>query len=721
MKRILLVLAALLFAVVVPAQTKKVAEHVEELVASKVPFKKIVPYKVSGKVNADAEKVAGDATYATLQKEIAADVAANRYEYIEMELPYNGKMVTMQLYRVELLAEGFHADTDKASGISVERGAHYRGIIKGDSRSIAAFNFFRNEVNGIVSSQAEGNIVAGKLQIPGNTSDYIIYSDGKMKVPNTFHCDVNDDQFGDKIRKSVAQTERSVQSNKCVTVYFEIDYDLFQQNGSSTEQTTNWMNSVFNNVQTLYANDGITVALKSIYIWTTDDPYEGQSSSDYLGQFSQVRPVFDGDVGQLVGIDEGGLGGVAATIGGICGDFNFSYADVMFSFATVPSFSWTVEVITHELGHLLGSPHTHGCYWNGNNTAIDGCGTQAGYVEGNCAIGPIPSAGTIMSYCHLVSAGINFANGFGPQPAGRILTHVNGSSCLSTDCINTCINTVASYSIINTGLNSVTIQWDDIASSGPWQVAYGSVNSAIFFNWQTATTPTFTATGLNPNTYYKFAIRPICPTGISAANNSVITATAADYCSGIAFTDTGGTSGGYPNRQRVVRTFRPENPDQNIIVTFNAFDTEADFDFLYVYDGPDVNSPLIGAYSGTEGPGTVESTAPDGSLTFEFVSDDNLTGAGWAATVSCSVLSTSDAAFEGFAYYPNPAKGWVTLRAAEQLEGVAVYNVAGQLLVQKEINATGSTVDISAFADGVYFFKVTGNGKEANFRIIKQN
>ncbi|PHK21232.1 hypothetical protein VF12_38605, partial [Nostoc linckia z15] len=67
------------------------------------------------------------------------------------------------------------------------------------------------------------------------------------------------------------------------------------------------------------------------------------------------------------------------------------------------------------------------------------------------------------------------------------------------------------------------------------------------------------------------------------------------------------------------------------------------------------------------------------------------------------------------------AKGWVTLRAAEQLEGVAVYNVAGQLLVQKEINATGSTVDISAFADGVYFFKVTGNGKEANFRIIKQN
>ena len=80
--------------------------------------------------------------------------------------------------------------------------------------------------------------------------------------------------------------------------------------------------------------------------------------------FAQTTPVFDGDVGQLVGIDPGGLGGVAVAINGLCSQNNYSYSDVSFNYNTVPTFSWTVQVITHEMGHLLGSRHTHGCYWN---------------------------------------------------------------------------------------------------------------------------------------------------------------------------------------------------------------------------------------------------------------------------------------------------------------------------------------------------------------------
>jgi predicted Zn-dependent protease len=76
----------------------------------------------------------------------------------------------------------------------------------------------------------------------------------------------------------------------------------------------------------------------------------------------------------LVGDDEGGLGGVAISIAGLCSNQNVSYSDVDLYYEELPMFSWDVEVITHELGHLFGSPHTHGCYWNGNDTAIDGCG-----------------------------------------------------------------------------------------------------------------------------------------------------------------------------------------------------------------------------------------------------------------------------------------------------------------------------------------------------------
>ena len=37
-----------------------------------------------------------------------------------------------------------------------------------------------------------------------------------------------------------------------------------------------------------------------------------------------------------------------------------------------------------------------------------------------------------MSYCHLTSAGINFLNGFGPQPATLIRNRIANASCIST-------------------------------------------------------------------------------------------------------------------------------------------------------------------------------------------------------------------------------------------------------------------------------------------------
>jgi hypothetical protein len=116
--------------------------------------------------------------------------------------------------------------------------------------------------------------------------------------------------------------------------------------------------------------------------------------------------------------------------------YGTGYSGLSTSFSHAPTFSWTVEVIAHEIGHNLGSPHTHSCSWGPNgNEAIDCCGTYAGYDEcgGNCnAVEQPEEGGSIMSYCHLTSAGINFNHGFGPYPLERILNNIANAECLTT-------------------------------------------------------------------------------------------------------------------------------------------------------------------------------------------------------------------------------------------------------------------------------------------------
>jgi hypothetical protein len=97
----------------------------------------------------------------------------------------------------------------------------------------------------------------------------------------------------------------------------------------------------------------------------------------------------------------------------------------MVRYSNVPTYSWTINVVAHELGHNLGSPHTHSCTWSGG--PIDNCAAP----EGTCSPGPAPvNGGTIMSYCHATSAGINFNNGFGPLPGNLIRSRVLNASCI---------------------------------------------------------------------------------------------------------------------------------------------------------------------------------------------------------------------------------------------------------------------------------------------------
>lgn len=119
--------------------------------------------------------------------------------------------------------------------------------------------------------------------------------------------------------------------------------------------------------------------------------------------------------------------------------------------------------------------------------------------------------------------------------------------------------------------------------------------------------------------------------------------TAETTCSGT-FYDSGGAGGNYGNNQNFTKVFTSAD-GRNLKFEFTAFNVEAGWDFLYVYDGdtsdPEAEAPLIGQFSGNGigfSPGTFVSTGS--SVTFRFTSDGSVTSAGWAATISCTPAAT---------------------------------------------------------------------------------
>lgn len=101
--------------------------------------------------------------------------------------------------------------------------------------------------------------------------------------------------------------------------------------------------------------------------------------------------------------------------------------------------------------------------------------------------------------------------------------------------------------------------------------------------------------------------------------------------------DMGGPSRNYYNNENYVTTIAPAGATQ-VTLTFSQFDMELNYDSLYIYDGPDATYPLIGAYTGTNSPGTVTSTGS--AIAIRVHTNGNTTAAGFTAVWTCTVDAT---------------------------------------------------------------------------------
>ncbi|MDI9339422.1 MAG: N-acetylmuramoyl-L-alanine amidase [Sediminibacterium sp.] len=102
------------------------------------------------------------------------------------------------------------------------------------------------------------------------------------------------------------------------------------------------------------------------------------------------------------------------------------------------------------------------------------------------------------------------------------------------------------------------------------------------------------------------------------------------------FYDSGGASANYSNDERRVYLFTKAGTS-NITLNFTQFNLESGWDNLFIYDGGNINAPLIGKYTGTVNPGPIVSN--NDSLTVEFRSDCATTAPGWAATFTMNAVT----------------------------------------------------------------------------------
>lgn len=118
---------------------------------------------------------------------------------------------------------------------------------------------------------------------------------------------------------------------------------------------------------------------------------------------------------------------------------------------------------------------------------------------------------------------------------------------------------------------------------------------------------------------------------IESYNMSNTTVTTCDAI----FYDSGGANANYGNQLNYTMTFYPESEGAKVNVSFIEFNTENNYDFLYIYDGPSTSYTQIGKYSGATSPGQITANNEAGALTFKFTSDSYTVSSGWSATISC--------------------------------------------------------------------------------------
>lgn len=85
-----------------------------------------------------------------------------------------------------------------------------------------------------------------------------------------------------------------------------------------------------------------------------------------------------------------------------------------------------------------------------------------------------------------------------------------------------------------------------------------------------------------------------------------------------------------------------------------------------------------------------------------------------------TVLSSENFNVSKVRLYPNPATNILNIESVSNIQNLAVYNVLGQEVINREINSSSVNLDVSALNTGVYVIKTMIDGNVSSTKFIKE-
>ncbi|MDH4020694.1 MAG: zinc-dependent metalloprotease [Xanthomonadales bacterium] len=264
----------------------------------------------------------------------------------------------------------------------------------------------------------------GEVEIVGNLDGLVNFDQVDSPDDGSVSCGTElDEQPPDAVAflkdeilpsQSVVSAVSEVTWQADIAVDTDTEWMAGKNNDPST--ATTWIENLFLSMNVMFERDVNTrLLIGDMILRIGPDPYDldGNDRSAALTEFGEYWRVNQDDIerdfaAMLSGrISAGRFSGIAwvnqyckngrrQSNGQTAGSYSYNAVGTNWSASAASKY------IGHELGHNMGSPHTH-CLSNGSGGFVDQCSTAGG---SDCFSGatscPAAGRGTTMSYCHVL-------------------------------------------------------------------------------------------------------------------------------------------------------------------------------------------------------------------------------------------------------------------------------------------------------------------------------